>query len=120
VDCQVVHICDCIPARLQEALDELPKSLDETYERTLQRIKEENWEFAHRMFQFVSVAFRPLHVEELADLLAFDFKAGLIPKFRKDWCLVDPYCLHAPHFLPLSTTKVPPSFNSHIFPLRNS
>jgi ankyrin repeat protein len=86
----VVHICDCIPARLPQALDELPKSLDETYERTLQRIKEEKWEFAHRMFQFVSVASRPLHVKELADLLAFDFEAGPIPKFHKDWCQEDP------------------------------
>jgi len=90
VDCQVVHICDCIPARLPQALAELPKTLDETYERTLRGINEANWEFAHRMFQFVSVASRPIHVEELADLLAFDFKAGSIPKFYKDWRLGDP------------------------------
>src|SRR6266852_5065508 len=25
------------------------------------------------------------------------------------------YCLHVPLYLPLSTTKVPPSYNSHIF-----
>jgi ankyrin repeat protein len=90
VDCQVVHICDCIPARLPQALAELPKTLDETYERTLQGINESNWEFAHRMFQFVSVASRPIHAKELADLLAFDFEAGSIPKFHKDWRLGDP------------------------------
>src|SRR6267154_80184 len=86
----MVHICDCMPVRLQEALDDLPKSLDETYERTLQRINEDNYEFAHRMFQFVSVASRPLHVKELADLLAFEFRAGSIPEFRKDCRLEDP------------------------------
>ena len=86
----MLHICDCLPTRLQEALNELPESLDKTYERTLQRIKKEKWEFAHRIFQFVSVASRPLHVEELADLLAFDFKAGLIPKFHKNCRMVDP------------------------------
>ena len=37
------------------------------------------------MFQFVAVASRPLRVEELADLLAFDFNAGPIPKFHEDW-----------------------------------
>jgi hypothetical protein len=90
VGCQVDHICDCVPARLPQALAELPKTLDETYERTLGGINEANWEFAHRMFQFVSVASRPLHVKELADLLAFDFEAGSIPKFHKDWRLEDP------------------------------
>jgi hypothetical protein len=66
-------------------LAELPETLDETYERTLRGITEANWEFAHRMFQFVLVAFRPLLVEELADLLAFDFGAGSIPIFHSDW-----------------------------------
>ena len=84
------HICDCVPAHLSEALAELPKTLDETYERTLRRINEANWKIAHRMFQFVSVASRPLHVKELAELLAFDFKAGSIPEFHKDWRLGDP------------------------------
>jgi ankyrin repeat protein len=86
----VVHICDCIPARILHALDELPETLDETYERTLQGINKANWEIAHRMFQFVSVASRPLYVKELADLLAFDFEAGIIPNFHGDWRLEDP------------------------------
>jgi len=34
--------------------------------------------------------FPPLRVEELAEFLAFDFKAGPIPKFREDWRLEDP------------------------------
>src|SRR6266566_7816659 len=85
----MVHICDCTPAGIQNALAELSETLDETYEQTLQGIKA-NWEFAHRMFQFISVASRPLHVKELADLLAFDFEAGSIPKFYEDWRLEDP------------------------------
>jgi len=90
VDCQVVHICDCTPAGIRHALDELPETLDETYERTLRGIKKANRKLAHRMFQFVSVASRPLHVKELADLLAFDFEAGIIPKFNEDCRLGDP------------------------------
>src|SRR6266576_680634 len=31
-----------------------------------------------------------------------------------------PYCLHVPLYLPLSITEALPSYNSHIFPSRNS
>jgi len=62
----------------------LPETLDETYERTLREINKADWEFAHRLFQFVTVSSRPLQVKELAELLAFDFKAGPIPKFYED------------------------------------
>jgi hypothetical protein len=56
----------------------------------LGEINEADWEFTHRLFQFVVVASRPLRVGELAELLAFDFKAGSIPKFHEDWRLEDP------------------------------
>ena len=72
------------------ALEDLPGTLDETYQRTLGEINEANWEFAHRLFQFVAVASRPLRVKELAELLAFDFTAGPIPEFYEDWRLDDP------------------------------
>jgi ankyrin repeat protein len=49
-----------------------------------------NWEYAHRLFQCVAVASRPLHVEELAEILAFDFAAGPIPKFYEHLRLEDP------------------------------
>jgi hypothetical protein len=59
--------------------------LDETYERTLDGIDEEKREFAHRLFQCVTVACRPLHVEEFAEFLAFDFDAEGEPRFEEDW-----------------------------------
>ena len=68
----------------------MPKTLDETYQRTLREIKEANWEFAHRLFQLLSVASRPLLVQELSELLAFDFDVKPIPKFHEDWRLEDP------------------------------
>ena len=88
--CQVVYICGLIPARIRQALAELPETLDETYQRTLREINKAEWEFAHRMFQFIAVASRPLFVEELAELVAFDFAAGPIPKFHEGWRLEDP------------------------------
>jgi hypothetical protein len=93
VDCQLVEICNCIPARIRHALADLPETLDETYKRTLREISKANQGVAHRIFQFVAVAVRPLRVEELAELLAFDFDAGPIAKFHEDWRLEDP--IHA-------------------------
>ena len=68
----------------------MPATLDETYERNLQEIKETKWESAQQPLVCVTVASRPLRVEELAEILAFDFKSGAIPKLRKDWRLKYP------------------------------
>jgi len=90
VYCQVAYLRGCLPGRIRHALAELPETLDETYERTLRRIHEVNWEFAHRLFQCVAVAPRPLSVKELAEFLAFDFETGPIPQFHEGWRLEDP------------------------------
>jgi len=69
-------------------LDELPKTLDETYERILRGINEANREHAQRLLQCVAVAVRPLRVKELAEVLAVDFdEAGDsgIPKLKPNW-----------------------------------
>ena len=91
--CQLDYICGCTLVRIRHALADLPETLDKTYERTLREINEANWETVHRLFQFVAVAVRPLRVEELAELLAFDFEAGSIPKFCEDLRPKDP--MHA-------------------------
>jgi len=82
----------CLPARIRQALEELPESLDGTYERILQDIDKANWKFAHRIFQCVAVASRPLRVEALADFLAFDFDAGPTPTYRPGWRPGNPAC----------------------------
>jgi ankyrin repeat protein len=79
-----------LPGRIRRALGELPDSLDGTYERTLLDIDEQNWEYAHRLFQCITVASRPLRVEELAEFLAFDFDEGENPKFDASWRPDDP------------------------------
>jgi len=84
VYCQLEYLNDCIPGRIRRALDELPDTLDGTYERTLREIKSTNWEFTRRLFQCVAAASRPLRSEELAEFLAFDFNAGSIPTFREE------------------------------------
>jgi ankyrin repeat protein len=59
--------------------------LDETYERTLLDIDEENWAYAHRLFQCIVVARRPLRVKELAEFLAFKSESGGSLTFEGDW-----------------------------------
>jgi len=90
VYCQVLYLRGCHPGRIRHALVELPETLDETYQRTLGEINKADWELAHRLFQCVAVASRPLRVEELAEFLAFDFKARPIPTFHEGWRLDDP------------------------------
>ncbi len=73
----------CPPCRIRFALNELPTTLDSTYDRMLENIDERNWEYVLRIFQLIAVASRPLRIEELAEFIAFDFKAGPIPAFRE-------------------------------------
>jgi hypothetical protein len=75
----------CFPPSVRRTLDDLPESLDETYERILKEIRKPNQEHAHRMLQCLVAAVRPLRVEELAEVLAFDFDADGIPKLNLDW-----------------------------------
>jgi ankyrin repeat protein len=72
---------------LREFWKELPPSLDGTYERALQRIDEETWECAHRIFQFLTVSDRPPRVEELAEVFAIqtDEETAGIPEFDASW-----------------------------------
>ena len=90
VDCQLGYLRSCLPGRIRYALEELPETLDGTYERALKDLDKANWEFAYRLLQFVAVASRPLRVEELAQFLGFDFTTGPVPKFQQDWLLEDP------------------------------
>ena len=86
VFCQLEILRDCLPPSVRRTLDELPESLDETYERILKEIKKPNRDHARRLLQCLVVAIRPLRVEELAEVLAVDFdKADEIPKLNPNW-----------------------------------
>jgi hypothetical protein len=66
-------------------LNDLPKTLDETYGRTLLGIDEEKREYAQRLFRCLTVSIRPLRVEELAEILAVQFDEAAHPTFNADW-----------------------------------
>ncbi|KAH9178007.1 hypothetical protein EDB89DRAFT_2239725 [Lactarius sanguifluus] len=84
VYCQLEVLRYCFPANVRRALEELPRSLDETYERILKEINNTNREHSYRLLQCLTVASRPLRVEELAELLAIDLNAGGIPRLNVD------------------------------------
>ena len=85
--CQLDTLRQCLPSSVRHTLEELPESLDETYERIVTDIKKANKGQAYRMLQCLAVAIRPLSVAELAELLAFDFDAakGGIPEMNSNW-----------------------------------
>jgi ankyrin repeat protein len=87
VFCQLEALRNCLPQNVRRVLRELPNSLDETYERILREILKANPEQAYRLLQCLTVATRPLCVDELAEILALDFDGGKegIPALNKDW-----------------------------------
>jgi hypothetical protein len=86
VFCQLEILRDCLPPSVRRTLDELPESLDETYERVLKEIKKPNRDHARRLLSCLVAAIRPLRVEELAEVLAVDFDDGdEIPRLNPNW-----------------------------------
>ena len=83
--CQLELLRQCFPPSVRRILEELPDSLDETYERILKEIRKPNQGYAHRLLQCLVVAVRPLEVEELAEVVAFDFNTGGMPKLNPGW-----------------------------------
>ena len=74
--CQLEALRHCLPPSLRGILEELPETLDETYARVLRDINKANREHACRLLQCLTVALRPLRVEELAEVLAIGFDAS--------------------------------------------
>jgi hypothetical protein len=88
VYCQLERLRHCLPPSVRVILDDLPDSLDETYERVLKDINKANQKHAIRLLHCLTVAIRPLRVDELAEVLAIDFDAAQregIPKLNPNW-----------------------------------
>src|ERR1700761_8983199 len=85
VVCQVDRLRRTFPASIRSVLDDLPKTLDETYGRTLLGIDEEKREYAQRLFRCLMVSIRPLCVEELAEIFAIRFDSPSLPSFNAAW-----------------------------------
>ncbi|KAH9079411.1 hypothetical protein EDB83DRAFT_1270371 [Lactarius deliciosus] len=85
VFCHLEVLRHCFPNDVHRVLEELPESLDKTYERILKQIPKANRRHAYRLLQCIMTAIQPLRVEELAEVLALDFSTGAIPSLNTDW-----------------------------------
>jgi ankyrin repeat protein len=74
-----------MPSSIRKVLDELPTTLDDTYERALQGIPKQKLQHAFHLFQCLTAAIRPLRVEELAEMFAINFDADLGPNLMEGW-----------------------------------
>ncbi|KAI9465553.1 hypothetical protein BJY52DRAFT_590291 [Lactarius psammicola] len=85
VFCQLDTLRRCMAASIRQALNRLPVSLDETYERILQGIPMQKREHAHRLFQCLMVSVRPLEIQELAEIFAIQFDSKMGTKLEEGW-----------------------------------
>ena len=75
VVCQVDELKNCATyGDIKSALDSLPRTLDETYERALKGIREDFQEDAARIFQWLIFSAVPLRLNEIAEV--FKTKPG--------------------------------------------
>jgi len=85
VICQLDTLRRCMPSSIRKVLNELPTTLDDTYERALEGIPKEKRQHAHHLFQCLVGAIRPLRAEELAEIFAIDFDRDAMSNFMDGW-----------------------------------
>lgn len=73
---------------LRKSLASLPQTLDQTYDRILNAICEEDRVYAIRILQWLTFSERPLTIEEAAEVAAIDVEGE--PIFDRDEVLIDP------------------------------
>ncbi|KAL0635425.1 hypothetical protein Q9L58_005633 [Maublancomyces gigas] len=72
-ECQLASIRWCRNIRaIQECLHTLPKDLDETYERILNGIAQNDFQLAHRALQWIAFSTMPMTVYQLAEAIVIE------------------------------------------------
>jgi ankyrin repeat protein len=107
--CQLDVLRKCLrPSAIKQALQTLPKTLDETYDRILNGIPEEYHRDAHAILQLIAFSSYPLSLDEVSEAIAVNLDKQC---FDPDDRLRDPYVvleicssLISVNFM---TTKVP-------------
>ncbi|KAH8727306.1 ankyrin repeat-containing domain protein [Phaeosphaeriaceae sp. PMI808] len=89
VACQLDVLGKCRNRRmLRESLATLPPTLDETYDRILCAISEEDSKYAVRILQWLIASSRPLLLEEISEIVAIEMNRE--PVFNRQEVLEDP------------------------------
>ena len=71
------------PREVEEQLQDLPKGLDESYDRIIDQIDERRHDDARKLLQWLAFAVRPLELAELAEVVAVDFRSQDLPWFDR-------------------------------------
>ena len=75
--CQLDVLSGCLSlVKLRQTLGSLPETLDETYERILCKIDPLFKREVLHILQWLTYSLRPLSLEEVAEIVAFDVEAG--------------------------------------------
>ncbi|KAJ4986108.1 pfs domain-containing protein [Stagonosporopsis vannaccii] len=87
--CQLDTLAKCRNrAMLRRSLASLPSTLDNTYDRILSAISEEDSVYAIRALRWLAVSTRPLYLKEIAEVVAIDTDRE--PAFEHEEVLEDP------------------------------
>lgn len=86
--CQIDALAKCRNlATLRKSLATLPQTLDQTYDRILTAIREDDSAYAMRILQWLTFSARPLTLNEVAEVVAIDVARE--PAFHRDEVLTD-------------------------------
>jgi ankyrin repeat protein len=94
VSCQLDHLCELsTDAQRRKALHELPKTLNETYERILGRVKPHDIPLVRRVLLWTTYASPPLEISALLDVVSIEEDDDRIdPEARVDEEQVLQFC----------------------------
>jgi hypothetical protein len=73
---------------IDKRLAELPKGLDEIYNRILKNIDEHHRADTRTFLQWLAFCMRPMTIKEIAETITVDF-SGKFPVFNPDKCYAD-------------------------------
>ena len=75
---------------IEKQLEELPKGLDEIYNRILKNIDKKHRADARTFLQWLAFCKRPMTIEEIAETIIADFSLEKCPIFNQDKRYADP------------------------------
>ena len=75
---------------MDKQLAELPKGIDEIYNRILKNIDEKHRADTRMFLQWLAFCKRPMGIEEIAEIITADFSTEKYPVFNRDKRYADP------------------------------
>lgn len=91
VACQIGALRECHTiAELEDAINCLPATLEETYERALSAVDDQRREGMRNVLRWLSFSARPTRLEEIAEVMAINFAAEPQPAYDARKRLIDP------------------------------